>query len=1172
MKRLYYILLGVFVIWFIAGCSKVENEFTIEDSYKSGIISPFCMIESNSLGNYISGALGTKSLINQKTPVDTILCNFLIIDDEDLFDSENTNWSEARISESSVSTILNGALRTISLQPEQPYHTENKGHKSRMIGWYPRTCNLPENTDNNDVTSLFKDFTSSCIINDGTVSLKFSGLDGSKDIMVSDIREGSYNEPFDKNNSFTFKHYLSAVRIYAKAENSSQDLGIWGDITKVVILNQPSSCQIVLPQKIYNESKGVTGFADSTNVTWGNENVKNPIVTTPIFGEKDINNPNNIVAEEYPVNISGSTTEKYLGYSLIRPNNQLWVQIHTKTGIYDVKIEPSYNETSIFNAGYIYDIHLNFKTDGTISAYLLKDGSDTFYDLTSGKPYQAEGSTVFQYNWANCYIVNSAPTGEMANYAGFCFDATVVGNGEGGLMSFGAQSLYPTNVHIFPTSADLLWETSPGLISQIELIFGYVRFKVAKDPDDSNKYKEGNAVIAVYDSSGKILWSWHIWITDTPQDASYTEGGTTITLLDRNLGATAAKWEGSDVSSGDTLETYGLYYQWGRKDPSMGPPSKNYHPINMTTAPYYDYSSTTKDAAEVLRLPAPTLQDAVENPMYLIMPTAQTQTYYFNWLYEKIDFLWGYDKDRGTNERKTIYDPCPYGYKVSGGELADLFSSKQSSYQYDTYGQKVTNDGRTFYFPYTGYKGVDRGLNSLVSSWKYVGKKADYQSSVVSVYTEDEEYYMHRARIYLSNETSWSELNVGQYTGRQIEDHTNRRTAAPVRCVKNEMHNRVMAFITPNKTTISEASDYIDFTLYAESFSANISSATLSIGYHMKDGNGEGPHQEYVLQEWNNINSQSWNNGSQVYKFTFNSIIKLDGSGNKTGEYIDINETTGNFRFILHVKTTDNINKITSTTITIANNQFVFPEKYWGNNTDSYPTAFTQEPIDKDFMILASEKVSKVEINSVEIVANESEDPGDYGYNYVYMCSTEGLSFNSTGWHPITITATFVNGDTFSETRYIKVGTLNVSSTPVSSVDFDSNKYYVIQNSNNGYVYDAGNGLRATSNVNNTNLFRIISSDGRYKIKNVYTGDYIFSDGYSSSVSPAVTEGEASVYTIEGNNSPFTITITLSGSKRYWRQNNNSSNVSLALSDGTNRKWKFYEVTQNFDGIPSTPN
>ena len=88
----------------------------------------------------------------------------------------------------------------------------------------------------------------------------------------------------------------------------------------------------------------------------------------------------------------------------------------------------------------------------------------------------------------------------------------------------------------------------------------------------------------------------------------------------------------------------------------MGPPEWDYSPINMTTAPYYDYSSEMYNTANMMRFAMPTLKDGVENPMYLIMPTLQTQTYYFNWMYEKMDFLWGYNTITGMT-RKTIYDP-----------------------------------------------------------------------------------------------------------------------------------------------------------------------------------------------------------------------------------------------------------------------------------------------------------------------------------------------------------------------------------------------------------------------------------------------------------------------------------------------------------------------------------
>lgn len=70
-------------------------------------------------------------------------------------------------------------------------------------------------------------------------------------------------------------------------------------------------------------------------------------------------------------------------------------------------------------------------------------------------------------------------------------------------------------------------------------------------------YKKGNAVVAAKDASGVILWSWHIWLTDQPNEEVYKNDAGV--MMDRNLGALS-------VQKGSVL-SLGLLYQYGRKDP-----------------------------------------------------------------------------------------------------------------------------------------------------------------------------------------------------------------------------------------------------------------------------------------------------------------------------------------------------------------------------------------------------------------------------------------------------------------------------------------------------------------------------------------------------------------------------------------------------------------------------
>ncbi|MCD8276166.1 MAG: hypothetical protein LUC96_14505 [Alistipes sp.] len=63
---------------------------------------------------------------------------------------------------------------------------------------------------------------------------------------------------------------------------------------------------------------------------------------------------------------------------------------------------------------------------------------------------------------------------------------------------------------------------------------GIVSFNTSAD--------KGNALIAVKDQQGRIMWSWHIWCTDTPADQVYMTNkyGNSYTFMDRSLGATSA--------------------------------------------------------------------------------------------------------------------------------------------------------------------------------------------------------------------------------------------------------------------------------------------------------------------------------------------------------------------------------------------------------------------------------------------------------------------------------------------------------------------------------------------------------------------------------------------------------------------------------------------------------
>ena len=54
------------------------------------------------------------------------------------------------------------------------------------------------------------------------------------------------------------------------------------------------------------------------------------------------------------------------------------------------------------------------------------------------------------------------------------------------------------------------------------------------------KFVKGNASISAYDAQQHLmLYNWHIWLTDAPQEMGTVAGASSPVFLDRNIGAVA---------------------------------------------------------------------------------------------------------------------------------------------------------------------------------------------------------------------------------------------------------------------------------------------------------------------------------------------------------------------------------------------------------------------------------------------------------------------------------------------------------------------------------------------------------------------------------------------------------------------------------------------------------
>lgn len=240
---------------------------------------------------------------------------------------------------------------------------------------------------------------------------------------------------------------------------------------------------------------------------------------------------------------------------------------------------------------------------------------------------------------ANCYIVEP----DKQRYS---FDAGTIGNGAIGIIEGG--NFHTTSPSISPVSVKVLWEQS---VNPATYEYDYSTQVIGLVELDSSTKRvsfvtsgvKGNALIAVTDASDEILWSWHIWVTDRPSDQeleNYIKKG--FTIMDRNLGALIAE----RGSGSTTAESAGLLYQWGRKDPAA------------------DGQYVAAQQNEQY-----TLSRAIQNPTTFPMFGISSWTRYS---YSK---LW--------ERTKTIYDPCPYGYRVSQSDVWSGFSTTGEGVYYD---------------------------------------------------------------------------------------------------------------------------------------------------------------------------------------------------------------------------------------------------------------------------------------------------------------------------------------------------------------------------------------------------------------------------------------------------------------------------------------------------------
>jgi len=300
---------------------------------------------------------------------------------------------------------------------------------------------------------------------------------------------------------------------------------------------------------------------------------------------------------------------------------------------------------------------------------------------------------------ANCYIVSDEGGYKFKTVKGN--SDTSVGDVKGVKVlweSFGTSSA--------PNVGDLIK-------ADVSYDNGYITFST------SDTFKEGNALIAAYSdagcSTGNVLWSWHIWLTDDPAEQVYKNSAGT--MMDRNLGATSA-------TPGE-VGALGLLYQWGRKDPFLGSSVISESFTAASTGSWNDESASSHLEGNN------TLSYSISHPTTFLSNDDKNGTY--DWYSTSMSNV-NHDLWRNpSGSAKTFYDPCPQGWRVPDKEV--WLIALGTEHHWTTSGNwdgsnkgmdfgstdKTLGSG-TIWYPAAGY--IPRSRNSLNN----VGSEGNYWS------------------------------------------------------------------------------------------------------------------------------------------------------------------------------------------------------------------------------------------------------------------------------------------------------------------------------------------------------------------------------------------------------------------------------------------------------------
>jgi hypothetical protein len=362
---------------------------------------------------------------------------------------------------------------------------------------------------------------------------------------------------------------------------------------------------------------------------------------------------------------------------------------------------------------------VNAVKSASLKGGLGTDGNTYYYDLSTN----STGSSATNRNTANCYIVNSPGYYKIPLVYG---NSIKNGNREpSGTYSFssGSNILTTFKEHrgydipdpwitywyynyynekrgngYIPTKVGVLWQDVKGLISGLRCTTDqtngdYIYFYIAQ-----TNIQPGNAVLVLYDDYDVPMWTWHIWVTPyslgngdiTVENAgngtssfmqyplgyvkeptrTYKERHATLVLEQVENGIVKQTKEVALVQEKHSYSPVSApYYQFGRMVPFPGAICSeaggldkwSSYQYTMEDKVCYDGNGNVYNISKVSGR-ANDIAAALKDPGSFYVTDGAS------WLNNNSQMgcnLWGCASNGDKNSSyKTVYDPCPVGYKV----------------------------------------------------------------------------------------------------------------------------------------------------------------------------------------------------------------------------------------------------------------------------------------------------------------------------------------------------------------------------------------------------------------------------------------------------------------------------------------------------------------------------